>query len=464
MISEIEILKIKENVDIFCKKTIKYTFFSMSIRYIGFSSRINYYFNLRYRDDALEDMAFKLVKKIKLVRQTNKVSNNIIFFYDLYGWAKRGLTYQYLENLSEFREIYYIFDREDKVVEDDLLNLLSIKNIQLIDLSNIKNLKSKMKKIANISNNAYPEKIFIHNTPSSIVPFSLKAVYPNSTISLVNITDHSFWLGSSVVDHVLEFRDYGAYITSTSRNIKLENIFKIPFYPVIPEVTESEFPRVLNKSKINIFTGGDLSKIVIKNDFFLNLLVDIVSRYESVNIVIAGGGDSSKLMNFIQSNKVSDKIHYIGFRQDLPEIMSNIDIYLSTYPIGGGLMNAYALHFKKPIISFVDIELTHTFIENSFDIPEKISYSSKEGFFDELDKLVLNKKYREDKGLRFCGYLTSRESFCLRLNNYLNGRLESLTAPKPFNTSLERSKKNVIDAENAGLGSFSKIFFRVGRL
>jgi hypothetical protein len=63
------------------------------------------------------------------------------------------------------------------------------------------------------------------------------------------ITDGAGFISPSVVDHVLEFRDYGAYIASTSRNI-----FKIPFYPVIPEATESEFPGVLNKSKIYIYS------------------------------------------------------------------------------------------------------------------------------------------------------------------------------------------------------------------
>lgn len=461
MMSERTIRELKKKVDAKSRIAIRFRLYNLSERLIGLSARINYYYHLCYRDDLIEQNSKELINNLNINENKNVISNNTVFFYDLYGWANRGLAYTYIESMSKSFKVFYVFDRPNGRIEKDLLDLLSRRNISIIDLSKITNIKKKLDFIRHVSSGILPEKILIHGTPSSLAPFFLKKTYERSLISMINITDHAFWLGASIVDHVIEFRNYGAFISSEERKIKPDCIFKIPLFPHLPFKSQTLQNTVeLDPKKINIFTGGDLAKIVSKDRFFLNLLVRIVNKFPDVTIIIAGGGNPRDLIKFIEFNNVSKNINYIGFRTDIPEIMPRIDIYLSTFPIGGGLMNAYALNFKKPIISFVDPELPHTYIENNFDIPEKLSFSCIDDFFLELSNLISDKSYRKDQGCHLAKYLITKDVFDNRLEGYLNNDLEPIVEMKHFYYSCEKSMSKIIEAENAGMGKFEKIFFK----
>lgn len=441
---------------------IRMGFYNKAERFISLIARINYYFYLGYRDDELENLSCKLASSLINIQLggSNEIKNTVMF-YDAYGWANRGLTEQYLSSLIKYRKLIYIFDGDKKQPEKKILDILIQNDCHLLNIGNKTNIKNKVNALIELAKVIQPSMIFVHASPSSFTPFLIRKIFNQANLVNINITDHAYWLGYSIMDSVLEFRGYGASVSFYGRGIDSKKIFKIPFFPNIDVAQLNPvYFDFIKKDKLTLFTGGDLSKMNSKGHLFFNLMKGIVDRYENVQIIIAGGGDSSNLLKFIYDNRLEKKIEYIGFRNNIAEIMSSIDIYLSTYPIGGGLMNAYAISNKKPIMSFVEKGLPHTFIENNFDIEFRVSFANRNDFFEELDRLVDCEVYRQSEGCKLADYVSSRENFERLVHVFLENKLSTVSSIIQRDIELTVSKENVFDYESTTKGKFHKIFLK----
>lgn len=78
---------------------------------------------------------------------------------------------------------------------------------------------------------------------------------------------------------------------------------------------------------------GNLSALADHKDFptFLKVARRVVDENPWVHFVVAGSGDERGFIEkFIEENKLSSRIHLLGFRKDVPKVMKSLDVFLIT--------------------------------------------------------------------------------------------------------------------------------------
>lgn len=93
----------------------------------------------------------------------------------------------------------------------------------------------------------------------------------------------------------------------------------------------------LLKEELNLSSDtllvGNLSALADHKDFptFLKVAKRVINENALVHFVIAGSGDEKEFIEkFIEENKLSSRIHLLGFRKDVTKVMKSLDVFLIT--------------------------------------------------------------------------------------------------------------------------------------
>lgn len=102
-----------------------------------------------------------------------------------------------------------------------------------------------------------------------------------------------------------------------------------------------------------IGTIGKLSKEK-GHKYFLKAATEIKKKYSNVKFVIVGEGAlKRKLKTLAKKVKIENSVIFVGFREDIPEILDDFDIFvLSSVREGIPLVLLEALAKAKPVVSF----------------------------------------------------------------------------------------------------------------
>ncbi len=375
--------------------------YDLCLKYLQAVAYTNYTFYQGYKDDEIENILNKLSLKLKQQPFKMFVKENRCVFYDSFSLNNKGLTQQYLRAIFNAGwELLYVTEtpKNYKYSRDIITELLQYPFSTIVyiphNLSGLKRSQYIYDKIMDFN----PSKLFMHITPWSVEATTAFYKIPKSVIKYqINLTDHTFWIGSKCLDYSLEFRNYGATISKKFRGISQNNIFILPYYPIVNNSTFRGFPSQC-KDKVVIFSGGSYYKIVDGNNTYLELVKKILDTYKETIVLFAGDGKQNLFKHFISENKYEERFCLLGYRSDIDEVFRNCDIYLDTYPVGGGLMCQYAAKNSKPILCFEPTQANT--LENflcQVDY-ENITTHTIEDFLEEAKCLITDKEYRVKKG------------------------------------------------------------------
>ena len=243
------------------------------------------------------------------------------------------------------------------------------------------------------------------------------------------MADHGFRMGVHSCDYIFEFRDLGCSIVTQYLNYPKGKILMLPFYPVLDTLEFKGLPSLCD-GKIKILSGGIYWKIVDKDDTFFRLCQKLLQQNSNAIILFPGSGDPSYVKNKIKEYGLEDKFLLLGWRNDISELFRNADIFLNTYPHGGGTMSQYAAHNKIPILSYRNPGPTTTFVENFVCQlrQTKISSIGETDFLEEGRKLINNQDYRKEKAERVYSCILNQELF----NQYFKEMSENGISILPF--------------------------------
>ncbi|HBI60611.1 MAG TPA: hypothetical protein DDY31_05285 [Lachnospiraceae bacterium] len=233
---------------------------------------------------------------------------------------------------------------------------------------------------------------FVYDLPSGIVGSLASHALSGSGITSykINLTDHAFWLGTGATDYFIEFRDYGANISSQYRHIPKGKLLKLPYYPQINREIEFQgFPFDVNENTKVVFSGGALYKTYSKDMLYYYMVEEIVKRYDDVIFWYAGKGNTTEFDNLI--TKYPGKIYRTDERKDLFQILKHCYFYLSTYPITGGLMGQYAINAGKIPVTLLKHEECRLVLENTSGL--ECEYYSVSDTLDFIDKIMCDNEY-----------------------------------------------------------------------
>lgn len=418
------IYKIKKAVDCEYKKKD----YNNVLKLVSTAANILYETNIRYYDEYLESILDQVSRKVELnLIEGKKLDEGTLIFWDGFGLNERGLIQIYLLALCKIKKVVYITysDRKDKI--PDVLRILAeYDSIAMFVDRNRECPFFTIDQINSIIEEKKPAHFFFYSLPDDIVATLLMYTYEGVIKRYqINLTDHAFWLGAGCCDICINFREYGANISKEFRGIQESQNVIIPFYPIIDYEKEFQgFPFVLGKGQKIMFSGGSLYKTLGENNRFYLMVSEILTRHPDVIFWYAGEGDDRELLKL--KAKYPNRVFHSHERSDLFQLLSHCDIYLSTYPIAGGLMYQYAA-----MAGLVPVTLVYNNCPNvdGFLINQKnlnCLFDSTEALYLEIDELLSNKDYARRRGTLMRKSVVSSNSFIEMVNELLSGNYTEL--------------------------------------
>ncbi len=430
------------------------------INLISCAANIAYHLNFKFYDDEFEDylksISYNLIENIDF----GVISGRWVF-YDSFGLDNRGLTQQYLNALDDMKvEYLYILEtyRSDKEHKDIINQVKNNPRAEIYINDSSLDFKVQIMNIIKVLESYKPEKALLHFTPWKCLSIVLWNRLNFIERYFINLTDHAFWLGKNSFDFSLEAREYGIYFSNKFRYIDRNKLLLSKFYPIINEKEFLGFPQEV-KNKIKIFSGGTYYKIYGSNDLYFDIVKKILLKYDNTVLLFAGSGDDKPLREFIKTNNFQRRIFLLGHRSDINEVIKNSDIYLNTYPLGGGLLTQYALLNSIPVIGFGDSDLPMSFTETmTYKKGIKCTYTDLNIFYEEFDYIINNyKEISYDKNI----VSPSREEFLDNFKKlvFSKNKIENLEI-EDFNFNKQRFFKLYLEQENNYLKQYDLIKFR----
>lgn len=326
---------------------------NQSAHYIETAARWAYQFNFKYTDSDLEDCMKSIAAKMsdevddyvgeadKVVFLCNRIADDV------------ELAQQYARALSK-RQIPYLMIVINRTPPNGYQNIMNelrqdaYATVEFVD--DKQDLVGTALEIVEKVRAYRPGKILNHAWPWDVRIWLAIAKLRDLPCYNICFNDHSFWLGASLLDYNIEFRSYGAQIAIEKRGLKPEQLYHLPYYPIMPkDVPFQGFPKE-TLGKTLIFTGGNYYKMRSRDGrYFKN--IDRILDENPKAVFLLATGNSVDIKENIDKLKNRDRVFFIGYRKDIYEVFKHCDIYYGTYPMGGGLMSQYAATLSKPILA-----------------------------------------------------------------------------------------------------------------
>ncbi len=362
-----------------------------------------YQFNYFYTDNDAEEL-FKRISEATVnptcIASPQKQRAVMI---DSFCMDNKGLTQQYLRAMIDNKvEILYICTSSTIDNGDDIIReLKDYPKAQLKLFTDVVlDAVNMASKVVEIITNYSPAYIYLHIAPWDVVALVACAAIKGSSIFNINLTDHAYWMGASLIDYNIEFRPYGKTVSLEKRGLKPEQLLELPFYPVDPICHPFRGLPSMPDNAVKILTGGAMYKMLGKDDIFFSMMEDLLSIAPNVFILIAGFVPNKLFKDKCLKIKGYERILFIGPRDDIDSVFQNCDLFLSTYPTSGGLMCQYAAKYRKPMLAYRDVDDVENAVEemvNHFGGKFR-SFVQMDDFVEYARRLIFDEQFRAEEG------------------------------------------------------------------
>ena len=390
-------------------------------------------------------------------------------FYDTHTTDNIALTQQYLGALVSWGvDFLYITTKKMDRPGANLIRLLidSSPHGQYVEVLEHSNYLETANSIVQIVREFQPEKTFIQTTSDDVSGILAWNTIEGIERYYIDLSDHSFWLGVSAADYYITFRSYGYNICCLHRGIDKDKVLVQPFYPVTKAASFQGIPEV-SRDSVKILSGGRLDKIYGKGDTYFDLVASVLKENSNSEFFFAGGGAFGKLGRSryiekqVEKYGIADRFHLLGFRKDIVELMQKMDIYMGTYPMGGGLMTQLAVREGVPIVQYVSEGLSNSVGEfvDCCDRNQSFVFDNKTDFLEEAKKLINDKVYRRERGTEIQSKILSASRFDTELYQLLFNKNSQYKVSEYF-VDLSQVRKNQIEIENDVTHDFPRIIVK----
>lgn len=374
-----------------------------AIRTLSCSAKWAYQFNYFYTDNNAEELIKRISDATVNPTYIDRPKKQRAVMIDSFCMDNKGLTQQYLRAMIHNKvEILYICTSSTIGNGDDIIReLKDYPNAQLQLFTDVKlDAVNMASKIVETIASYFPAYIFLHIAPWDVVALVACAAIKGSTILNINLTDHAYWMGASLIDYNIEFRPYGKTVSLEKRGLNNSQLLELPFYPVDPIGHPFRGLPPMPDDAVKILTGGAMYKMLGRDDIFFRIMELIVSISPNVFILIAGFVPNKLFKDKCLKIKGHERILFIGPRDDIDSVFQNCDLFLSTYPTSGGLMCQYAAKYGKPMLAYRDLDDVENAVEemvNHFGGKFR-SFVQMNDFMDYAKHLICDEQFRSDEG------------------------------------------------------------------
>lgn len=408
-----------------------------ALQQIGFLAGILYRYNQRYTDDLLEGFLQDIERAVGGgLERSYRPEKNTLLFYDGFGFDNRGLVQIYLKALCRLGyHVVYITGASARGKIPSLERILSSGSAEILFLSQGQILEQYRELCGRILEKR-PAAGFLYTVPDDVAGVMAFAHFSGAMRRfLIDLTDHSFWLGIRAMDCCLEYRDYGASISLHFRGIPREKIAVVPCYPVIEkELGFQGYPFPKEAGDFVIFSGGALYKTMDPEHTYYRMVAHCLEHHPGVKFWYAGSGDDTQLKKLME--EYPGRVFHTPERRDLFALLQHVDMYLNTYPIGGGLMMQYsAAAGRAPLTLCRDNEGSGMLLGQE---RLGIEFYDPEEFRAALSRFIDDPKYRLSLEKDISKSVSNAKVFTNRLKNFLRSRHGDTGKLEPVDTGAFR--------------------------
>lgn len=390
---------------------------ALELAYMGAS--FLYTTNQCYINDTLEasihTIANAVIKKSEKVDK-NALEQDTVLFYDGVGLEYRGLSHIYVDALVQNFKVCYVTyaDRKEYVLELISIVKESGGTVFFINRDRPVRMVKQLNEILSISRAG---KFVFYSYSFDVVAPTLMSAYEGVLMRYqINLTDHGFWLGVHATDKHIEFRDYGASITSEYRGVPKEKIVKLPFYPTFDKDREFEgYPFPLKDGQKVVFSGGSLYKTLGEGNKYYEIVDYILDKHDNVIFWYAGAGDDSELNKCMARHP--GRVYHTEERKDLHQVLQHVCFYLSTYPICGGLMYQFAATAGVVPVTLRRDDDNSGFLLNQESL--NVDFDTMDALEQEIDRILTDEHYRQARGRRMQEAVISKDAFSSQLRSIM---------------------------------------------
>ncbi|WP_286887416.1 glycosyltransferase, partial [Aneurinibacillus sp. UBA3580] len=184
----------------------------------------------------------------------------------------------------------------------------------------------------------------------------------------------------------------------------------------IEEFKTEDAPEEIRRSlglPADAFVIGTVSRLVAVKGLtdLMQAFILLAEEHPRVHwLVIGDGPEKGPLENMAKEAGISDRVHFAGFRQDVPRCLHAMDLFISpSYSEGLGLSLLEAMAAKKPVISTMVGGIADFLVDylNGLVIPTKNPEEIKQNIVILMEDEDLRMKLAE------AGYRTVKEEYTL---------------------------------------------------
>lgn len=365
---------------------------SHAMRIVAMQANMAYQYNQFYFDEELEELWQEILAKLPRCQKKPEIHTERVLWYDAFGLGNRGLAYIYLHALDTlgYEILYITYDG----VQDTLARIRDIvekdkHKWMFLPRGDVREQYQQLSKLitewGGMAN-------FLYTTPNDVAGIAAFQNLPSNLKRYqVNLTDHAYWLGTNAFDICIEFRDFGAYISQALRRIPKEKLKMLPYYPTVNrEATFRGFPFKKKPGQKVMFSGGSIYKTQDKTGTFYQIVAELLTANDNLLFWYAG---NKKIAEFAALEKnFPGRVFFTAERDDLYQVLEQVDVYLNTYPISGALMLQYAALAGK-----VPFTLVHDADAYGLLLQEKgVYYSQQDDMVDSINRYLREDVYRQE--------------------------------------------------------------------
>lgn len=385
---------------------------------------LSYQWNQFYTDDEIEWAAQELSHKMLGDRTNSKrpynAASNTVLFYDGFGLDTRGLALIYAKALIQLNyKVIWVTLQEANGNIPEIIEILESGNAEILYIDMKHSYQKHIMSLVDIFEKYMPSIAFFYTRPDDVSAAVTFVHYANLVKRFqINLTDHAFWLGTCAFDVCLEFREYGAGISAKYRKIPADKIQMLPYYPWVDKSAAFQgFPFEVADRKI-LFSGGALYKTIGGDNKYYRIISQALTDNSDLLFLYAGSGEDSEIKKLMDC--FPNRVFHIVERKDLFALLENVDVYLNTYPMIGGLMTQYAAMAGKVPLILNDM---HTDDASGILVNQKeagIEFDSVEETVSEINKLLRDDHYRRMRGQQVQRGVITAEEFRTRLEKAIH--------------------------------------------
>jgi|GEM_PF-309796 len=280
-----------------------------------------------------------------------------------------------------------------------LINQVKKSDGWILSLENISKFTERAAVLREISYK-WADVVVLHIHMFDPIPVMAYGIGGGPPVLFMNHADHVFWIGSSIVDELINFRQAGEKLSCRRRDITSNSILPLPLK--LPDKIYENKNMIreklgIDKKTVILLTIATPTKFRTSTKIhFIDILKEVLNRYNNVVSIIIGPNNSGV---WEEANKETNgRILAVGIQEDIDKYYAIADIYVDSYMFGsitsaldGGLYNlpiAALQNFYNETLSFNDV--SYKYNNNQF-------YYKKD-FINYISKLIIHESYRKEEG------------------------------------------------------------------